>query len=78
MGLFTKAIPKACPKCGKADGWRCLPAEPVQNNVTGARAVNPFSPAPIRGSFGMNLAGNMGQSKRIRYHCDNCGFEKTF
>ncbi len=78
MSIFRKDPPKVCPKCGKGDGWRCLPAEPVQNNVTDARAVNTFSSAPIRGSFGMNLTRNAGQSKRLRYHCDNCGFEKAF
>ena len=29
MSLFSKKIPKACPKCGKADGWCALP-ETVQ------------------------------------------------
>ena len=27
MGLFSKKPPKACPKCGRADGWRIVPSE---------------------------------------------------
>ena len=77
MGLFSKSPPKVCPKCGKADGWRVLTSEPVSYTGSSA-AVNPFSPAPIRNSFGQNLTGMTGKSKRLLYHCDNCGYEKRY
>ena len=80
MSLFgAKNPPKACPKCGKADGWHVLPSETPQNDSNAAEAVNPFSPAPIRGTFGQSLTGTMGKkSKKIRCRCDNCGFEKSY
>ncbi len=78
MSFFRKRTPNVCPKCGKADGWRCAPDEPSQSYFSQAKAVNPFSPAPIRGSFAMNMSGMKGKGKKVRYHCDNCGFEKSF
>ena len=78
MSLFKKDPPAACPKCGKADGWRCLMNSPPQSYVSGAAAVNPFSSAPIRNTFGQNLTGMKSRSKKLRYHCDSCGFEKSF
>ena len=80
MALFSsKKRPAVCPKCGKADGWRMLTSEAPQDYVNTASAVNPFASAPIRNTFGQNLAGTMGRkSQKIRYHCDNCGYEKTY
>lgn len=79
MSLFSKKIPKACPKCGKADGWCALPETVQQDYVNQAGAVNPFSPAPIRGSFGQNLTGTMRRkSKKTRFRCDHCGYERTY
>ena len=79
MALFQKEPPKACPKCGKTDGWRMLTAEAPQDYVNTASAVNPFASAPIRNTFGQNLTGAMGKkSSKLRYHCDNCGYEKTY
>ena len=76
--FFKKNPPKACPKCGKADGWRALPAEPQDYVNTGA-AVNPFASAPIRGTFGQNVTGTVGRkSKKLRFRCDSCGFEKSY
>ncbi len=48
MALFKKNPPAACPKCGKADGWRVLTAEASQDYVNQGSAVNSFSSAPIR------------------------------
>ena len=77
--FFKKNPPKACPKCGKADGWRALPAEPAEDYVNPSAAVNPFASAPIRGTFGQNMTGTVGRkSKKIRFHCDGCGFEKSY
>ena len=79
MKLFRKDPPAACPKCGKADGWRMLPIEMPQDYANQASAVNSFSSAPIRNTFGQNLTGTMGKkSKKLRYHCDCCGYEKTY
>ena len=77
--FFKKDPPKACPKCGKADGWRALPEAVQQDYANTAAAVNPFSSAPIRGTFGQNLTGTVGRkSQKIRYHCDSCGYEKNY
>ena len=77
--FFKKNPPKACPKCGKEDGWRVLVDEEPQEYVSQAAAVNPFSAAPIRGTFGQNLTGVVGKKgRKLRYRCDNCGFEKAY
>ena len=74
MALFRKDPPKACPKCGKADGWRVLTAEASQDYVNQGSAVNSFSSAPIRNTF-----SPMGKkSSKLRYHCDSCGYEKAY
>ena len=79
MSFFKQEPPKACPKCGKADGWRVLPSETPQDYVNPAAAVNSFSSAPIRNTFSQNLTGTMGKkSKKLRYHCDSCGYEKAY
>ena len=76
--FFKKNPPKACPKCGKAEGWRVLPNEIPQDYV-GNAAVNPFASAPIRGTFGQGLTGTVGKkSQKLRYHCDCCGYEKAY
>ena len=77
--FFSKKPPKACPKCGRADDWRVLPSEAVQGYVNTADAVNQFSPALIRNTFGQNLTGTVGKkSQKLRYHCDSCGYEKAY
>ncbi len=79
MSLFSKRIPAACPKCGKADGWHMLQNDSAQDYTNVASAVNPFSTAPIRNTFGQNMTGTVGRkSKKLRYHCDNCGYEKAY
>ena len=40
--FFKKDPPKACPKCGKADGWRALPEAVQQDYVNTSGAVIPF------------------------------------
>ena len=77
--FFSKKPPMACPKCGGKDGWRPLPEIIPQDYVNEASAVNPFSSAPIRSTFGQYLTGTMSRkSKKLRYHCDNCGYEKAY
>lgn len=77
--MFKKDPPKACPKCGKADGWHMLQIDSAQDYTNAADAVNPFSPAPIRNTFGQNMTGTMGKkSKKLRYSCDNCGYEQAY
>ena len=79
MALFKKDPPAACPKCGKADGWRVLTAEASQDYVNQGSAVNSFSSAPIRNTFSQNLTGAMGKkSSKLRYHCDSCGYEIAY
>ena len=59
MGLFKKNPPAACPKCGKADGWRCMPSDMAQSMDANAAPVNAFTANPVRGSIGasMTVAG---------------------
>ena len=77
--FFRKNPPAACPKCGKADGWRVLTAEASQDYVNQGSAVNSFSSAPIRNTFSQNLTGAMGKkSSKLRYHCDSCGYETAY
>ena len=77
--FFRKNPPAACPKCGKADGWRVLTAQASQDYVNQGSAVNSFSSAPIRNTFSQNLTGAMGKkSSKLRYHCDSCGYEKAY
>ena len=77
--MFKKRLPPtACPKCGKADGWHLVQQEQSYNDVTSSSAVNPFSSAPIRNTFGQNLTRTRGKSKKLRYRCDNCGCEKDY
>lgn len=77
--FFRKNPPKACPKCGKAEGWRVLPNDIPQDYVSSAAAVNPFASAPIRGTFGGNMTGTVGKKgQKLRYHCDSCGYEKAY
>ena len=78
MALFKKDPPKACPKCGKADGWRCMPSDMPQSMDANAAPVNAFTANPVRGSIGASMTTRSRQSKRVRYHCDHCGFEKAF
>lgn len=79
MSIFGKNPPQACPKCGKSDGWHVLISETPQSYVDTASAVNSFSGAPIRSTFGQAMTGNMEKkSRKLLYHCDNCGYEKRY
>ena len=78
MSLFRKNPPSACPKCGKSDSWRCVVSDMPQSAENSAAAVNAFSSAPIRNTFGQNLTGMKGQSRKLRYRCDSCGYEKAY
>lgn len=81
ISLFRKDPPKACPKCGKTDSWHLLldHEEEYQSYVTSASAVNSFSSAPIRNTFGQNLTGTVGKKgRKLRYRCDSCGYEKAY
>ena len=77
MGLFRKNPPSACPKCGNS-AWHCVLSDAPHSAVSSAAAVNSFSSAPIRNTFGQNLTGTKGQSKKLRYRCDSCGYEKAY
>ena len=78
MSIFSKKIPATCPKCGKAAGWHPVKEENTYNEVTSARAVNSFSSAPIRNTFGQNLTRTGGSRKKLKYCCNNCGYEKSY
>ena len=39
--FFRKEPPKACPKCGKADGWRWVMDDTPQNDAEEAGLGNP-------------------------------------
>ena len=74
MGLFSKKPPKACPKCGRADGWRIVPSE---TPTTPSDGLYHASGASLRGPFG--ATPNMkAQVRKVRYSCSSCGFQKSF
>ena len=74
MGLFSKKPPKACPKCGRADGWRIVPSETPTMPSDGLYHA---SGASLRGPFG--ATPNMkAQVRKVRYQCSSCGFQKSF
>ena len=75
MGIFKKNPPKACPKCGDSTGWTLVITEEPRYESS---AVNPFSSAPIRGSFGQNMTRSAGRYAKRRWRCANCGFEKIY
>lgn len=74
MSLFQKSPPKACPKCGRADGWHITRSEAP---TTPGDGIYHASGAAIRGPFGVQ-PGMKAPSKKVRYQCDHCGFEKSF
>ena len=42
MALFQKEPPKACPKCGKEDGWRCVIDDTPLSTAVNAGMGNDF------------------------------------
>ena len=79
MALFKKDPPKACPKCGKADGWH------VQENESEAVEFGDRFRETLRpGGFSSNQFTDMRiQNRRsaaaaVTYICDNCGCKKTY
>ena len=75
MSFLKKDPPTACPKCGKADSWRCVIDDTPLNNAANAGMGNDFyldiqrDPLYVRQDE---------PGKTIRYCCDNCGYEKTY
>ena len=69
-----KDAPFACPKCGEEAGWRCL-NDPADNEMSrGKQAV-------IQGAFGLiglAIAKAVHKGKKLKYHCDKCGFEEIY
>ena len=78
MFFFKTNPPNACPKCGKGDASRCVVSDMSQSAAANAAPVNAMTSNPVRGSIGASVTGWKGQSKRLRYHCDHCGFEKSY
>lgn len=77
--FFKKRPSTVCPKCGKAEGWHAVTEDAPQVYASQASAVNAFSPALIRTTFGQTLSGAMGKkSGKLRFRCDSCGCEKTY
>jgi predicted RNA-binding Zn-ribbon protein involved in translation (DUF1610 family) len=74
MSLFKKTPPKACPKCGRADGWHITRIEAPTTPTDGFYHA---SGATMRGPFGVQ-PGTSSKPPKNRYQCDNCGFEKSY
>lgn len=77
MALFKKDPPKACPKCGKADGWH------IRDNEGSAVDFGDRFRETLRpGGFSSNQFTDMRiQNNRtgvLTYHCDQCGYEKAY
>ena len=69
-----KNAPFACPKCGEEKGWRCL-NDPAENEMGRGRQ------AVIQGAFGLiglAIAKAAYKGKKLKYHCDKCGFEEMY
>jgi len=75
MALFKKDPPKACPKCGKEDGWRCVIDDTPLSTAVNAGMGNDFYLDMQRDPL---YARHDESKKMIRYRCDHCGYEKTY
>lgn len=75
MSLFSKKIPKTCPKCRKADGWHMVSAEIPQSGEAQTPAQFIMF-APMRGTYAQDLPES--GHKKLHYRCDNCGCEKAY
>ena len=77
MSLFKKTPPKACPKCGRADGWHCVTDTLPQSNASDAGLGNPFY-FDMQRDPNYNGIGTSKPKERIHYRCESCGYEKTY
>ena len=81
MSLFGKKTPpKECPKCGEVNGWRCLrneTSETPEMDRLGQQAMTYGHAA--RGTFGQTTNRRIYSNKqKLKFHCDKCGFEKSY
>ena len=60
MFFFKTNPPKACPKCGKGDAWRCVVSDMSQSAAANAAPVNAMTSNPVRGSIGASVTGWKG------------------
>ncbi len=74
MSIFSKKIPKACPKCGKAEGWHC---EPDSAEHSAAADIALREPIYLSNEADHYYHDPMPKVK-YRWICDNCGFEKKY
>ena len=93
MALFKKSPPKACPKCGKSNGWHILGNEGSAVDYGGRFDVR-LQPGGYAGSAvdigdrsretfcpGGASGNHAVQNSRtgvLTYHCDQCGYEKAY
>ena len=76
FNIFRRKPPKVCPKCHRADGWRCTygDSEPgnlvnlMRDNLTPGGTSNIFADSRIQHT----------RRRVIKYHCSLCGFEKSY
>ncbi len=77
MALFKKDPPKACPKCGRSDGWR-IQEDVGQSIEFGDRFSETLRPGGYKGNMFTEMRIQNRRRNVVRYHCDHCGFEKSF
>ena len=80
MSFFKNEPPKACPKCGNTDSWRCVIDGTPQNHASDAGMGNPFYLDSQRDPFYTAMGNRAGPEKKEKYcyRCDKCGYEKTY
>jgi hypothetical protein len=77
MALFKKDPPKACPKCGKADGWGIR-----INEGSAVEFGDRFRETLRPGGFSSNQFTDMRiqntRDSAVTYQCSHCGYEKSY
>lgn len=69
-----KEAPMTCPKCGADKEWRCT-NDPTNNDM------NPLAKSLIYTNFGLVgefIAKLLYKGKKLKYHCEKCGFQGTY
>lgn len=69
-----KTAPFACPKCGAEREWRCK-NDPTKNEMSSIKKDMIWA---VFGAIGVGIAKLLYKGKRLKYHCDKCGFNGTY
>lgn len=67
---MAEMAPTYCPKCGAEKEWRCT--EDPSHNKPAAREII------VQACFGLLGRSIYRSMKKVKYHCDKCGFEASY